>query len=137
MEESPLQKILRDSQGEQIIPQPYSWVYVDLKGNWLGLRVEPEDKSRSEAFKDAVNKGERWYNRQERKWMFRARNGALLFELLKTFCPDHALILEEESGEVIRSLLFGPGIVEGKKVEIPGLPQGMILGKMSELDKGV
>lgn len=118
---------------EQIIPQPYSWVYVDLKGNWLGLRVEPEDKARSEAFKDSIGKEERWYNRQERKWMFRAKNGALLLELLKTFCPNHLLIIDTESDEVIRSLLLGPGYAEGGKVEIPGLPQGRNLGKLSDI----
>jgi len=118
---------------EEIIPQPYKWAYLDLKGNWLGLRVEPEDKERSEAFKDAVPKEERWYNRQERKWMFRAMHGSLLFELLKSMCPQHLLIFEGGSADVIKSLLMGPGKAVGHKVDIPGLPQGRIEGTLENL----
>lgn len=121
---------------EEIIPEPYKWIYIDLKGNWLGLRVEPENKERSEAFKDAIAKDQRWYHRQDRKWMFRTEHGSLLLELLKVFCPEHVLIIEEESDAVIRTLLMGPGDLWGEKVEIPGLHQGRILGPMKNISAG-
>jgi hypothetical protein len=134
MEASEIQKTPRGPLGEElIIPQPYKWVYLDLKGNWLGLRVEPEDKARSEAFKDAVPKEERWYNRQDRKWMFRAQHGALLFALLQSMCPAHLLIFERESADVIKSLLMGPGRATGQEIVIPGLPTGRIEGNIEAL----
>jgi hypothetical protein len=133
MEASEIQKTRRGPDGEEIIPEPYRWAYLDLRGNWLGLRVEPEDKERSEAFKDAVPKEERWYHRQERKWMFRALHGSVLFELLKVMCPKHLLIFEAESADVIKSLLMGPGRAEGQKIEIPGLGQGRVEGTLEDL----
>jgi hypothetical protein len=120
---------------ERIIPPPHQWIMIDLKGNWLGLRVEPEDKVRSEAFKDAISKEDRWYNRQERKWMFRTQYGALLFELMKSLCPDHVLILEEGNAQIIRSILVGPSLFALQKDQKDQkLPQGYIVGKIGNLE---
>lgn len=124
-----------DANVESIIPPPHRWVYVDLKGNWLGLRVEPEDKTRSEAFKDAVEKEERWYNRQERKWMFRTQHGALLFHLLQALCPDHDLILEEDNSLVIKTILSGPSLFISENPK-PGkeAPKGVVVGKIGSIE---
>lgn len=118
---------------EEIIPSPHRWVMIDLKGNWLGLRVEPEDKERSEAFKDAIPKEERWYNRQERKWMIRTEHGALLFDLLKALCPEHILILENDNSVMIRSILAGPSLYISPSEE-KALPAGQMVGKIGSLE---
>lgn len=89
----------------------YHWVYFDYKRGWVGVRIEPEDRDRSDAIKRTIPEEDRMYLRDRRTWIFRPKYAPQIIEIIRNHCAGFQVILQTENFDLLRLVLLGSAVL--------------------------